>query len=105
MNDLPQFSYDAIKFKFVIITATYVGVEAYIQSLYNPIRKINMPSLHIVGKTDKLVDYEKSLEFANLHFNEPDVFLHEQGHFIPNNTDSKSAYLNFITKMIEKIKN
>jgi hypothetical protein len=59
-----------------------------------------MPSLHIIGKTDKLVPEDKALELAE-YFIDPVIFVHDQGHFIPCNADSKKTYTDFLNRIKE----
>lgn len=39
-----------------------------------------------------------SQELTN-YFSEPSIFIHELGHFIPVNAESKSAFVEFLNKM------
>ena len=66
-------------------------------------KKIDIDSLHVIGKSDKLVPYENALELTN-YFVNSQTYLHELGHFIPNNTESKNVYCEFLKKMINKYK-
>ena len=75
-----------IKFKFVIIAATYKSPnEPELFRFFDTEKKLSMPSLHIIGKNDLIVSSDKSLKFAEEHFSQPEIYLHEFGHFIPRN--------------------
>lgn len=91
-----------INFKFAIIAATCKSFEPEHDIYYDLNKKFYVPSLHIIGKTDKLVPYEKSIELTE-YFVGPKVYIHELGHFIPAKRDSSNVYLEFLKDMIERI--
>lgn len=95
--------YENIKFNFVIITASSKSSEHLLDFYYDLDKKIDIDSLHVIGKSDKLVPYENALELTN-YFVNSQTYLHELGHFIPNNTESKNVYCEFLKKMINKYK-
>ena len=98
-SNTPSISeYKAIRFNFVIIAAASKSVESFHEQFYDLSKKISMPSLHIIGKADKLVAEEKALQLAD-YFDEPQVYIHEQGHFIPCNAESKKAYSDFLDRI------
>ena len=97
-DNLNCHKYKAINFNFVIIAAASQSSEMHHAVFYDLNTRIDMPSLHIIGKTDKLVPEEKALELAH-YFVDPIIYVHEQGHFIPNNTDSKKVYSDFFDKL------
>ncbi|CAF0742990.1 unnamed protein product [Brachionus calyciflorus] len=88
-----------INFKFAIISATCKSRPIQLDHFYDSTRKINIPTLHIIGKSDKLVDYNKSLELCE-YFDSPKIYLHELGHFIPAKKDDILVYSEFLKEMI-----
>jgi hypothetical protein len=94
--------YKNIKFEFGIISATCKSSEEKHEIFYDLNKKVTMPTLHIIGKADKLVNLEKSLELTN-YFVEPRVFLHELGHCIPWNAEAKQVYVQFFEDMMKRI--
>lgn len=97
-SDCIVFNREAIKFNFVIITATSKSVNpamAAFEKYYRTENKLNMHSLHIIGKSDKVTNFERALELTQCYLN-PVVHLHELGHFIPGDKESKSIYENFL---------
>jgi len=69
-----KFKYKSIDFDFVIIAAASKSPECYHEIFYDSNSKIGMPSLHIIGKTDKLVPEDKALELAE-YFIDPVIFV------------------------------
>jgi hypothetical protein len=93
-----NFKFKSIDFNFVIIAAASKSPEIFHKAFYDFGNKISIPSLHIIGKTDKLVPEDKALELAEC-FLDPVIFAHDQGHFIPCNADAKKVYLDFFSKL------
>lgn len=104
IDNRPPAVRESIKFKFAILTATSKSAHAYwpgFDRFYRQGEKLTMPSLHIIGKSDKITDFEKSLELAEYYEN-PRVYVHEQGHFIPGDKESKLVYSQFLQEMMQK---
>lgn len=57
--------------------------------------RINLPSLHIFGKTDQVIPFEMSEALSNC-FEEPMIVVHEGGHYLPATAAQKSTYQKFI---------
>ena len=88
--------YKFIRFKFGIIIAGFMSGQVQHEIYYD--NKINMPTLHVIGKTDKVIPFELSNKLTDF-FTEPSVYVHEAGHFIPVNAESKAAFVAFLEKM------
>lgn len=91
-----------IRFNFAILTATSKSSHADLDGLnsayYKNGMKLEIPSMHIIGKTDKITNFEKALELSEYYIN-PKVYVHEFGHFIPGDKDSKNVYVEFLELM------
>jgi hypothetical protein len=94
--------YKNIEFKFVIITASSKSSETYLDSYYDLDKKFAMSSLHVIGKADKLVPHERAIDLT-YYFVNPQTYVHELGHFIPNNPESKKIYIEFLKEILDKI--
>lgn len=99
-----EFRYTNIKFNFVIITASSKSSETLLEFNYDLNKKFEIDSLHVIGKTDKLVPYQNAVLLSD-YFVNPQIYLHDSGHFIPNNNESKIIYIEFLKKMILKYTN
>ncbi|RNA06299.1 ovarian cancer-associated protein 2 -like [Brachionus plicatilis] len=86
-----------VKFKFAIIAATCKSSQNELDKFYDPTRKIN---LHIIGKCDKLVDYNQALVLSE-YFKDPKVYPHELGHFVPAKKNDIMVYSEFLKEMID----
>jgi len=63
---------------------------------------IEIPSLHIMGKTDQVVPVESSQQLASRFVN-PGIFVHEQGHLIPSKADARNLIVDFLTDQHDRI--
>ncbi|WAQ93549.1 OVCA2-like protein [Mya arenaria] len=98
-----QFSYfcfsdSPIKFNFVILVAGFKSRQSAHEHLYK--EKITVPSLHVFGDTDKVIQKDMS-EALLQHFVEPVILQHEGGHFIPTTGAHKQVYTQFLQKMLD----
>lgn len=96
-------SRESIQFKFAILTATSRSSHADrsgFNRFYRKESKLAIPSLHIIGKADKITDCERALELTE-YYDNPRVYLHEQGHFIPGDKESKQVYAEFLNDMFK----
>ena len=64
--------------------------------------RICLPSLHVVGQKDVVLDQSRSRELA-AQFQDPVVCLHPGGHFLPHTGDVREAVLAFLNARLENI--
>ncbi len=93
-----EYNLENIRFKFVIIAANSKSPEVYLEPFYDSNNKISIPSLHVIGKSDKLVPVEDAIALTEYFLN-PQVFIHEQGHLIPIYQEAKTAYKEFFDQI------
>ena len=86
-----------IKFKFAIIVAGFKSGQVQHEIYYDKYKKIDLPSLHVIGKADKVIPFEMSMALTE-YFTNPSVFVHDLGHYIPVNAESKNAFTQFLTQ-------
>ncbi|KAL3669822.1 hypothetical protein V7S43_005199 [Phytophthora oleae] len=84
----------AFRFAF-FVSAGAVGDPKYMSDV-----KVDIPSLHIIGETDAVVDNERSLTLKDLFVN-PKVLMHPGGHYIPTNKEPKDAFRAFFKELRE----
>lgn len=93
---------NSIDFKFAILTATsksaHVFLAGFEDRFYRKDHRLDMPSLFIIGKMDKITEYSKALELTE-YYERPRVYVHEKGHFIPSDKESKQVYAEFLNEM------
>ncbi|KAI9995902.1 hypothetical protein PInf_012975 [Phytophthora infestans] len=83
-------------FRFsIFVSAGAIGDPKYMSDV-----KVDMPSLHVIGVTDAVVDNERSLALKDISVN-PTVFMHPGGHYIPTNKEPKDAFRAFFKELQE----
>ena len=90
--------FNFIRFKFAILVAGFKSGQKQHDIFYNLENKINIPTLHLIGNGDKVIPSDMSLTLTN-YFVNPKIHMHEGGHFIPVNAESKIAYIDFLNEM------
>jgi predicted esterase len=59
--------------------------------------KIQIPTLHVFGKSDPYIIPDKSEKLINL-FSNFETYIHEGKHFVPTKKEDVEAYINFLKK-------
>ena len=86
--------------KFVIFACGFHSVSSGHTKFYET--KIDIPSLHIGGATDKVIPHEMHLELEEA-FLDPVVYHHEGGHLIPASSNDKNVYRKFFDDLKLKL--
>uniref|UniRef100_A0A8D0BKU2 Esterase OVCA2 n=1 Tax=Salvator merianae TaxID=96440 RepID=A0A8D0BKU2_SALMN len=82
-------------FDFAVIVAGFKSQALSHRGYYQ--EPITVPSLHVLGETDRVIPAEMSKELAS-HFTEPVILTHPGGHFVPASAPQKKAYLDFLDR-------
>lgn len=56
---------------------------------------MNLPSVHVIGETDAVVTMDRSQALLELYEN-PTVYYHSGGHYIPTNKEAKDVLRDFV---------
>lgn len=100
-------SRNSIDFKFAILTATSKSAHPFLAGFedrfYRKECRLDMSSLFIIGKMDRITEYSKALELTE-YYERPKVYVHEKGHFIPTDKESKQVYSEFLNEIRVLIK-
>lgn len=83
-------------FKFAILVAGFKSRSSKHSHHYE--EKSVIPSLHIYGQSDQIVSHEMSEELLQ-YFDNPKVWLHPGGHFVPATGSQKKVYVDFLQEM------
>ncbi|CAD5122554.1 DgyrCDS10968 [Dimorphilus gyrociliatus] len=87
----------SFQFKFAILVAGFKSKSVQHASLYET--KIDIPTLHVFGENDKVIESAMSEELLKDYSNAK-TLKHSGGHYIPATTDQKSVYLEFLQSRI-----
>ncbi|XP_034608494.1 esterase OVCA2 [Trachemys scripta elegans] len=85
-------------FQFAILVAGFKSRAAPHSGYYR--EPIAVPSLHVLGDTDRVIPPGLSRELAS-HFVDPAVLTHPGGHFVPAAAPQKRAYLEFLARFLK----
>ena len=86
-----------LDFKFAILIAPFKSRITKHRDWYNICEPISIPTLHVIGDSDKVIEREMSDEILGL-FKDPEILRHPGGHFVPASGPQKSVYLDFLGK-------
>ena len=91
-----EFEHD---FKFAILSSAFKSLTSSHVALFNRLNgdKIEIPTLHIIGQNDQVVEHSRSESLANEYFNNPTIVLHPGGHTVPSQTSFRDKYLDFLS--------
>uniref|UniRef100_A0AAV1U8M9 Serine hydrolase domain-containing protein n=1 Tax=Peronospora matthiolae TaxID=2874970 RepID=A0AAV1U8M9_9STRA len=78
--------------------AFFVSAGASSDPKYANNGKIDLPSLHVIGESDAVVDNARSLALKNL-FTDAKLLMHPGGHYIPTNKEPKDAFRAFFNNL------
>ena len=89
-------------FRFCILVAGFVSRtlqhRADFQGLKEAGESVSIPTLHVFGDTDKVIEKEMSEDLLQF-FATPDVIGHPGGHFVPATGEHKKGFNVFLEKM------
>ena len=84
-----------IKFDFAVLISGFLPRDSKYRSIIAPPQLIKVPSLHILDKTDDVVEPERSMKVAEL-FQNAIVVQHEKGHMVPSDKIVRDAIKDFV---------
>jgi len=89
-------------FKFCILVAGFVSRtlkhRELFQALQHSGQAISIPTLHVFGDTDKVIEKDMSEDMLQF-FASPDIIRHPGGHFVPATGEHKKGFPLFFEKM------
>ena len=90
--------YEFIRFKFAVLVAGFKSGQTQHERFFLTEPKCSMPTLHVIGEVDKVIPCELSNHLLE-YFDNPSVFRHSGGHFVPVNSEAKNAFIDFFNKV------
>ncbi|POM64230.1 Serine hydrolase (FSH1) [Phytophthora palmivora] len=85
---------------FAFRFAMFVSAGACGDPKYTSDVMVDLPSLHIIGETDAVVDNERSVALKDQFVNAK-LLMHPGGHYIPTNKEPKDAFRAFFKELQE----
>jgi len=90
---LPELSFD-----FAIMVGGFPAVDSDLQVIYAEAERYKMPSLHIIGRSDSIVESEYSHALA-ARFEGPVILEHSGGHVIAATPEIRARAATFLEDM------
>jgi len=84
-----------LKLDFAIMVGGFVSNDPTHATLYEPADNFALPTLHLIGRADRIVPREASLALA-ARFKDPLVVEHDGGHVIASDPHSRAAFAEFL---------
>jgi predicted esterase len=89
-------------FKFAILVAPFKSRSSRHDHWLDGSVRVTIPSLVVMGVSDKVIEKEMTEEVLGLFDNRVDL-VHPGGHFVPANSQQKKVYLEFLQEMKKEI--
>jgi len=99
---LQEAGYLQYSFKFCILVAGFVSRNFWHEEIFKSLKKsemvVSIPTLHVFGSTDQVIEIERSVDLLQ-YFQNAETIQHDGGHFVPTSGESKQSWLTFLEKM------
>ncbi|CAG2182587.1 unnamed protein product, partial [Oppiella nova] len=98
LKTLNEFNYNL---KFVVIIAGFKSLSTKHLELFDRLngQLIDIPSLHIIGETDQIIDKTRSEQLSQ-HFVNPFIIYHSGGHLVPSHSSNRQKFHQFFDQFI-----
>ncbi|KAI1290148.1 Esterase OVCA2 [Halotydeus destructor] len=84
-------------FRFAILVSGFKSKTASHAKHYA--EQIELPTLHVIGETDRIIEQERSLDLASC-FVDPVIIKHPGGHQVPSSSSLKREYFAFLKQFL-----
>ncbi|OCT91088.1 esterase OVCA2 [Xenopus laevis] len=84
-------------FNFAILVAGFKSRSSEHTKHYQ--QPNTVPSLHVIGETDRVISADMSRELVS-HFENPFIVMHPGGHYVPACAPQKKVYWEFLDKFL-----
>ena len=85
-------------FPFAFRFAVFVSAGACTDPKYVIGVRMEIPSLHVIGETDAVVETKSSLALKDV-FIDAKLLMHPGGHYIPTNKEAKDVFRAFFQEL------
>ena len=88
----------SLVFDFAVMAGGFVSADADLAGLYGERANYDLPSAHIIGRSDAVVPSEASFRLAS-KFRNPLILEHQGGHVISNAPQVRQGFRSFLEHM------
>jgi hypothetical protein len=82
-------------FELAIMVGGFVSKDPAHAALYESAASFALPSLHMLGRADRIVPHEASLALA-ARFKNPILLEHDGGHVIASTAEARASFSEFL---------
>jgi hypothetical protein len=93
----------SLNFDFAAMAGGFVVADADLAGLYGERSNYDLPTVHIIGRSDAVVPNHASFGLAS-KFNNPLILAHEGGHIISNAPQIRQGFRTFLEEMRQRKK-
>lgn len=86
-----------LSFDFAVLVSGFASNDPVHAPLFDAAAAFSLPSLHLIGRADRIVPSSASLSLAE-RFAAPTIVLHDGGHVIPSTAEARIACGAFLAK-------
>lgn len=94
-NKRDSHAWSELDFQFALVFGGFPAADPSILEFYPTDAGIDIPSLHVIGRSDSIVPPERTLALAR-KFVDPEIVYHEDGHVIPSTPEVMVSLRNFL---------
>jgi pimeloyl-ACP methyl ester carboxylesterase len=89
-----------LNFGFAVLVSGFVCTDVNLAKLYDSKLSYNLPSAHIIGRSDYVVPRENSRRLA-ANFSDALIIEHAGGHVVADTPDVRSQFKDFLERMVD----
>ncbi|RSH76555.1 uncharacterized protein EHS24_005544 [Apiotrichum porosum] len=90
-----------IKFNFAMMVGGFLASDTELEKLYERHQRYSLPSIHVYGRRDGIVNPSATLELSRV-FKNPTIVVHDGGHVIPQQRDAEAKMAAFVVEQWAK---
>ena len=88
-----------LSFDFAVMVGGFPAADPDLSKIYDEMRSYRLPSLHIIGRSDRIVPAEVSRELARRFFH-PQFLEHDDGHVVAATPEVRAGFRSFLEQML-----
>jgi|GEM_PF-483702 len=88
-------------FDFAVMTGGFPSIDTGLARMYHDKESYDLPSVHIIGRSDYIVSREVSLSLAS-RFKDPIILEHSGGHVVAGTLEVRRRFKSFLEEMLRR---
>ena len=88
-----------LSFDFAVMVGGFPAADPDLSKIYDETRSYRLPSLHIIGRSDRIVPADVSRDLARRFFH-PQFLEHDDGHVVAATPEVRAGFRSFLEQML-----